>query len=246
MSLLDFIFGKKKERSSIEVEKAINLNAQPEEQQSQSQSPSQKVNNISNGEISNDIKPCFDPQALPFVKMTEQFSMRPIDGNKLESDAHSLSVMLMFDKDTRAFMPDFSGPDARNKIPAYLYNSIMTQSMGISFTYIIRMNAGICGLIKVTSPTHNKVTNNFEHWLIDYILIPPFRGHKIMKSALPIVFDIMKNRLDISDPVYAMVLPDNEVSIHLLKLNQFVEVKTSNLPVDQATGKRSLLFKKNL
>lgn len=118
--------------------------------------------------------------------------------------------------------------------------------MGIAFAYIIRYNAGICGLIKVTSPTHNKVTNNFNHWLIDYVLIPPMRGHKIMKSALPIVFDIMKNRLGISEPIYAMVSPDNEVSRHLLSLNKFVEDTTSNSPIDIHTGKKTLLYKKLL
>ena len=194
----------------------------------------------------NNIQPCFNPMALPKVKMTEQFSMHPITENNLENDAHTLSIMLMFDNDTRKYMHDFAGPEAREKIPMYLVNSVMTQSMGIAFCYIIRMNAGICGLIKVTSPTHNKVTNNFNHWLIDYILIPPLRGHKIMKSALPIVFDIMKNRLGINDPVYAMVIPGNNVSIHLLELNGFKLDESSGMSVDPTTGDRALVYKKLL
>ncbi len=194
----------------------------------------------------NNIQPCFNPMALPKVKMTEQFSMHPITENNLENDAHTLSIMLMFDEDTRKYMHDFAGPEAREKIPMYLVNSVMTQSMGIAFCYIIRMNAGICGLIKVTSPTHNKVTNNFNHWLIDYILIPPLRGHKIMKSALPIVFDIMKNRLGINDPVYAMVIPGNDVSIHLLELNGFKLDESKGISVDPATGDRGLVYKKIL
>ena len=194
----------------------------------------------------NNIQPCFNPMALPKVKMTEQFSMHPITETNLENDAHTLSIMLMFDNDTRKYMHDFAGPEAREKIPMYLVNSVMTQSMGIAFCYIIRMNAGICGLIKVTSPTHNKVTNNFNHWLIDYILIPPLRGHKIMKSALPIVFDIMKNRLGINDPVYAMVIPGNDVSIHLLELNGFKLDESSGMSVDPTTGDRALVYKKLL
>ena len=194
----------------------------------------------------NNIQPCFNPMALPKVKMTEQFSMHPITENNLENDAHTLSIMLMFDNDTRKYMHDFAGPEAREKIPTYLVYSVMTQSMGIAFCYFIRMNAGICGLIKVTSPTHNKVTNNFNHWLIDYILIPPLRGHKIMKSALPIVFDIMKNRLGINDPVYAMVIPGNDVSIHLLELNGFKLDESSGMSVDPTTGDRALVYKKLL
>lgn len=192
------------------------------------------------------IQPCFNPMALPRVKMTEVFSMQPITESNLENDAYTLSTMLMFDKDTNDYMHDFAGLEAREKIPMYLINSVMTQSMGIAFCYIIRMNAGICGLIKVTSPAHNKVTNNFDHWLIDYILIPPLRGRKIMKSALPIVFDIMKRRLGITDPVYAMVIPGNDVSIHLLTLNGFREDTTLSKPVDPNTGKQAIIFKKIL
>ena len=194
----------------------------------------------------NNIKPCFNPQDLPSVKMTEQFSLRPINEAFIAQDAHMLTISLTFDKDTKLYMHDFAGPEAQEKIPVYLYNSVMTQAMGISFTYIIRMNAGICGLIKVTSPTHNAVTNNFPHWLVDYILIPPLRGHKIMKSALPIVFDIMKTRLGIKDPIYAMVLPGNDVSIHLLTLNGFEEDPTLSMPVDMSTGEKGLIYKKTL
>lgn len=247
MSFFDFIFGKKKkERSDVEKEKTQPVQVKQESKQPQSQTASQTVENKSNSELSSDISPCFNPQALPNVKMTEQFSMCPINENTLENDADTLATLLMFDKDTKEFMPDFTGFNAKENIKAYFINSFMTQNMGIAFAYIIRYNAGICGLIKVTSPTHNKVTNNFNHWLIDYVLIPPFRGHKIMKSALPIVFDIMKNRLGISEPIYAMVCPDNNVSIHLLKLNNFVEDTTSNSPIDVNTGKKTLLYKKLL
>lgn len=98
-----------------------------------------------------------------------------------------------------------------------------------------------------TSPVHNKETNNFEHWLIDYITIPPFRNHKIMKSAIPIVLDIMKRRLTVKE-VYAMVLPSNRASIHLLDINDFFvdEVESKQMAVDQHTGEKPLCYKKAL
>ena len=223
------------QQSKPEIKKAMTRPKAPVQQQA----PEEELD-------MNNIQPCFNPMALPKVKMTEQFSMHPITESNLENDAHTLSIMLMFDESTRKYMHDFAGPEAREKIPMYLVNSVMTQSMGIAFCYIIRMNAGICGLIKVTSPTHNKVTNNFNHWLIDYILIPPFRGHKIMKSALPIVFDIMKNRLGINDPIYAMVIPGNDVSTHLLELNGFELDESKGMSVDLSTGDKGLVYKKNL
>lgn len=193
-----------------------------------------------------DIEPCFNPQVLPFVKMTEQFSLKVLDETYLEHDARTLT-MLMFDEETGKYMPQFYGIHAKDNIEAYLANTLITTSMGIAFAYVIRLNAGMCGMIKVTSPVHNKETNNFEHWLIDYITIPPFRNHKIMKSAIPIVLDILKRRLTVKE-VYAMVLPSNRASIHLLELNDFSvdKVESKNMAIDQHTGEEPLCYKKTL
>ena len=193
-----------------------------------------------------DIEPCFNPKMLPFVKMTEQFSLKVLDETYLEHDARTLTL-LMFDEETGKYMPQFYGFHAKDNIEAYLANTLITTSMGIAFAYVIRMNAGMCGLIKVTSPVHNKETNNFEHWLIDYIMIPPFRNHKIMKSALPIVLDIMKSRLSVEE-VYAMVLPSNKTSIHLLELNSFVvdEKESKQMAKDMHSGEMPLCYKKIL
>jgi hypothetical protein len=51
-----------------------------------------------------DIEPCFNPQVLPFVKMTEQFSLKVLDETYLEHDARTLT-MLMFDEETGKYMP---------------------------------------------------------------------------------------------------------------------------------------------
>lgn len=192
------------------------------------------------------IEPCFNPQVLPFVKMTEQFSLKVLDETYLEHDARTLTL-LMFDDETGKYMPQFYGIHAKDNIEAYLANTLITTSMGIAFAYVIRLNSGMCGLIKVTSPVHNRETNNFEHWLIDYITIPPFRNHKIMKSALPIVLDIMKRRLNIEE-VYAMVLPSNKTSIHLLELNNFVvdENESKQMARDMHSGETPLCYKKAL
>lgn len=192
------------------------------------------------------VEACFDPASLPFVKMTDQFSLKILDETYLEHDARTLSL-LMFDKETGKYMPQFYGMYAKDNIEAYLTNTLVTTSMGIAFAYVIRLNAGMCGLIKVTSPVHNKETNNFEHWLIDYITIPPFRNHKIMKSALPIVLDIMKRILGTNE-VYAMVLPSNGTSIHLLELNVFSvdKDKSKQMAIDPHSGEKPLCYKKLL
>ena len=189
---------------------------------------------------------CFNPATLPFVRITERLSLKVLDEKYLEHDAITLGL-LMFDEETGKNMPHFYGMDARDYIRVYLANTIMTTSMGIAFAYAIRYNAGMCGLIKVTSPAHNKVTNNFDHWLIDYLMIPTFRSHKIMKNALPIVLDIMKRILGVKE-VYAMVLPSNSVSIHLLDLNDFSinEDVSKQMAIDQHSGEVPLCYKKIL
>jgi RimJ/RimL family protein N-acetyltransferase len=68
-----------------------------------------------------------------------------------------------------------------------------------------------------------------------------------MKSAIPIVLDIMKRRLTVKE-VYAMVLPSNRASIHLLELNDFSvdKVESKNMAIDQHTGEEPLCYKKTL
>lgn len=192
------------------------------------------------------VEACFNPTSLPIVRMTEQFSLKVLDETYLEHDARTLTL-LMFDENTGKYMPQFYGIHAKDNIEAYLTNTLITTSMGIAFAYVIRLHAGMCGLIKVTSPVHNKETNNFEHWLIDYITIPPFRNHKIMKSAIPIVLDTMKRRLGVKE-VFAMVLPSNHASMHLLDINDFFvdEVESKQMAVDQHTGEKPLCYKKTL
>lgn len=205
-----------------------------------------------------DVEPCFNPQDLPIIQMTDpvtlslfteetfggELKMMPITENTIEVDSVKLASLLIFDEETKKYMPDFTGSNAKNNIFEFLYNSFITQSFGLSFTYIIRMNDDICGLIKVTSPSHNIVTNNFDNWLIDYIVTPPYRGRKIMMSALPDIFKILEDRLGITDSIYAMVMPDNEASIHILESNRFVKVNSKFDLIDIRTGKKSLLYER--
>ena len=66
-----------------------------------------------------------------------------------------------------------------------------------------------------------------------------------MKSALPIVLDIMKRRVNIEE-VYAMVLPSNKASIHLLELNGFYadESRSKQMVKDMHSGEKPLCYKK--
>ena len=89
-----------------------------------------------------DIEPCFNPQTFPSVKMTEQFSLKVLDKTYLEHDVRTLT-MLMFDEETKKYMPHFYGIDAKDYIEIYLANTLITTSMGIAFAYAVRLNAGM-------------------------------------------------------------------------------------------------------
>ena len=157
---------------------------------------------------------------MVFNFKNSDMSLRPYDMSFIQNDVHILKTMLSFDPEIKKYFPQFWGSQAEENLQNYLVNTCMTTEAGIAFAYAIRINAGIIGLIKVTSPEHNKVTNNFPYWMIDYFMIPAMRGRKLMKASLRVILKFMHSNLGI-DEVYAMVEPDNKASIHLLEINGF-------------------------
>lgn len=184
----------------------------------------------------------FDPDKdLRVFRLPDQMLLRPFDMRFIELDVISLSTMA-FDSETKKFIPAFTGTNAKDNIRMYLVNSFLTTEAGIAFTYVIRDNIDLCGLIKVTSPNHNMETNKFPYWMIDYMMIPKYRNKKIMKSALPLVLNFVHNSIGI-DTIYAMVDSANEKSTHLLKINGFVEDKSKQIAINPATGNIPIAMK---
>lgn len=170
-------------------------------------------------------------------------SLRPYDMSFIQNDIHILNIMLSFDPEIKKYFPQFWGAQAEENLQNYLVNTCMTTEAGIAFAYAIRVNAGIIGLIKVTSPEHNKVTNNFPYWMIDYFMIPAMRNRKLMKASLRVILNFMHENLKI-DEVYAMVDTENAASIHLLELNGFNEDKSKHIAANPATGNVPIAMRK--
>ena len=63
-----------------------------------------------------------------------------------------------------------------------------------------------------------------------------------MKSALPLILNFVHNNIGI-DTIYAMVDSANEKSIHLLKINGFVEDKSKHIAPNPATGNIPIAMK---
>ncbi len=188
------------------------------------------------------MKPYFNPETdLQTFRLNQTIFLRPFDDTFLENDLMALNL-LAYDQEVKKYMSGFYGigTEAIERRKEYLINTIMTTQMGIAFAYAIRLNAGLCGLIKVTSPSHNIVTNNFPNWLIDFVTLPMFRNKKLMKVSIPIILNHMHDVMDVED-VYAMVDSGNQVSINLLSSIGFRDTGKP-ITVNEETGNKTLLL----
>lgn len=183
---------------------------------------------------------------LHTIMLPSDFALEPLKRAKMHIDYTALKK-LKNDSDTAQSMPKFCGEGSEDYIYEYLINTCMSTEMGIAFAYAIRTckdsqlieNADRChGIIKVTCPSHNKVTNNFNGWLVDYVMLPEKRNQGLMKLALKGVLKEV-NRLG-AKKIFAMVMPNNIPSLHVLQHNGFKYAGFGG--VDRATGKHSMLL----
>lgn len=180
---------------------------------------------------------------MVFKFKNSEMSLRPYDMDYIQNDISILKTMLSFDPEIKKYFPKFWGPNAEDNIQTYLINTCMTTEAGIAFAYALRLNAGILGIIKVTSPEHNRVTNNFPYWMIDYLMIPAMRNRGLMKASLPIILKFLHEKLGINE-IYAMVETDNTASIHLLELNGFIEDKSKQIATNPEEHKKAIAMRK--
>lgn len=157
-----------------------------------------------------------------------QYWLVPLHKQTMEEDVNRIAV-LYGDSSTKKCMPSFCDSNNRQFIKMYLQNTYQCTEMGIAFGYAIRevksfnpmrMEYGsLLGFIKVTSPSHNKVTNNFDGWLIDYVMLPENRNKGLMKISIARVLEKLKD-FEVTQ-IYAMVDNDNISSLKVLIGNGF-------------------------
>lgn len=190
----------------------------------------------------NNMKRYFNFEDLKTFHLGHDLTLEPYNGKTIDLDVKCLT-MLAGDEATIKYMSGFDGygdeADTRRKM--YLENTCMTTMMGIAFAYAIRLEKYLIGLIKMTSPTHNEVTNNFPHWLLDFIIVPTMRNKKIMKASLDLIIYYVFRTINIKE-LFAMVDPDNNESIHILKVLGFNVIGNTGIAPNPATGNIPLLF----
>lgn len=199
------------------------------------------VNSKSVG-VQQSIKPCFNGFSdLKKFVMNDNIHIEPFTGSYFENDLGAFGLLIN-DEQTKLYMHDFAGYDAKERVAAYLINTVECTKIGIAFGYSIRLNRGLMGFVKLTSPSHNRVTNNFDGWLIDFVMLPIFRGKKILKNSVPQILNVVKSLG--AKEVYAMVDCENSKSINLLSFWGFVDTHSDTCGVNDVTGNKVLLYVK--
>lgn len=192
--------------------------------------------------IQQSIKPYFNGFSdLKKFVMNGNINIEPFTGNSFENDLGAFGL-LSYDEQTKLYMHEFTGYDAKERVAAYLINTVECTKIGIAFGYAIRLNRGLMGFVKLTSPSHNKVTNNFDGWLIDFVMLPLFRGKKILKNSVPQILSVVKSLG--AKEVYAMVDCENSKSKSLLSFWGFVDTHSDSCGVNDVTGNKVLLYVK--
>lgn len=207
--------------------------------------PTSNVNSNSESvNMQHSIKPYFKGFCdLKRFVMNGNIYIEPFTGSYFENDLGAFGL-LSYDEQTKLYMHDFTGYDAKERVAAYLINTVECTKIGIAFGYAIRLNRGLMGFVKLTSPSHNKVTNNFDGWLIDFVMLPLFRGKKILKNSVPKILDVVKSLG--AKELYAMVDCENSKSKSLLSFWGFVDTHSDSCGVNDVTGNKVLLYVKRL
>lgn len=162
------------------------------------------------------------------------FSLRPY--NEFEAPANAETDALTFNAlvsdDIRQFLPGlpiFSGTSADK----YFKMLPIRMEMGAGITFAIRSGEGLVGLMILDSPLYNSRALGLEVWSLDFFILEPFRGRKIIMESLYRTLELCKNKLNI-DKIYASVDKRNKKCIHVLEKFYFDHIQ------DDQTGMGAL------
>lgn len=207
----------KKKREAEEIRKK-----QEEEQKALEEFAKQKT-------VESEIESFFDGyNNLRRTKVYGLYDLVPLEPETILDDIEQIKSV-QNDIQTAKCMPELCGPNCAQNFSTYLENTYMCTDAGIAFAYAIRKNASfdpmstdyssMMGFIKITTPSHNKVTNNFDGWLIDYLMLPKYRRMGLMKLAVSRILDNLED-MGVKE-LYAMVDIDNLPSLRILGANKF-------------------------
>ena len=167
--------------------------------------------------------------------------LRPSNDNFM-SDVFGL-MGIMNDKETEKYFPEFYGEKCTKGLILYLNNTCQVTSIGIGFAYLMKeFGTYTCGIVKVTSPAHNRITNNFNHWLIDFIVVPESRRKGYATFAVRKILEVVQ-RMDAKE-IFAMVDCENKASMKVLEKCGFYKTQLFDVGINPHTKNKVYLFRK--
>ena len=164
-------------------------------------------------------------ESLSPILLSGGFSLHPY--TQLEAEQFAVSDAQTFDayttEDIRMFLPGlpiFSGTSAEK------YFSFLPQkdNMGAGKAFAIRFNSGFVGMIILDSPIYNRYSLGLDVWSIDFFILEPFRGRKVIMEYMYRMLELCKKRLHI-EKLYASVDKRNAKCIHVLESFYFVYIQ---------------------
>lgn len=159
--------------------------------------------------------------------------LQPVDASAfMDDELHKMMSMLYsISPNYQKYLP-MKLADA-SEVKNTLFGDCMATEMGLRFSYLLKLNAAICGYILVHTPEYNKQTINYPHWSIDFALFSVLEGKGIMSSVLSHLLFFLKEEIGV-DYLYAIVADTNIRCLNLLK--HFPFDKTDDVLNDPNTG----------
>jgi RimJ/RimL family protein N-acetyltransferase len=166
--------------------------------------------------------------------LDDKVSLRPYIEE--EAIANAKADALIFDTfvtdDIKQFIPGlpvFTGTPSEN----YFSTLPLKMAYGAGVVLAIRYVAGLAGLIILDTPLYNRGALGLEVWSIDFFILQPFRGHKLIMKALYHTLKMCKYQMGI-DKIYASVDKRNTKCMHIIEKFYFQHIQ------DDPTGKGAL------
>lgn len=153
MGLFDFLFEKKDKQKAAPVRNTTNTT-----RSSETRRPAPSTRPQPKAPTSSSEPKSFSTNMLQGVDLGGSFKLVPLDMGIFESkDFPMLGLLASTTPELAKWLPgfDLSSPESAQK---YLRACVLRTEMGLGFTYLIKFNSGVCGMIFVNTPTYNETT----------------------------------------------------------------------------------------
>lgn len=187
----------------------------------------------------------FSKESLQGIDLGGPFTLVPLDKSIFNSkDFPMIGLMANMTPDLSKWLPgfDLSTPE---RARTYINACVMRTELGMSFTYLIKMNSGICGMIFVNTPIYNQTTIGFPYWSCDFFLFKPMQGQELMPKILLGLFLFLKNVMKIHN-IYSIVDSKNIACINMLNKCLFYKKRDDMIFTDPNTGNQAIAYQSNL